>query len=201
VARGVRLSAWALLAALLAAMAGLAWFVPRELLDWQPGLALREPWRALTAALVHWSALHLGANLLGAVVVAAFGWAARLPAAAAVAWLAAWPLTQLGLLLRPDLLHYGGLSGVLHAGVAVAALWLVFDRRWLGVAVSAGLVIKVLLEAPWGPPLRELAGWDIRIAPFAHATGAVAGTACALCVLLARRARGRRMRRQSALKN
>ena len=35
------------------------------------------------------------------------------------------PLTQLGLLMRPDLLHYGGLSGVLHAGVAAAALWLV----------------------------------------------------------------------------
>jgi rhomboid family GlyGly-CTERM serine protease len=194
VARGSRLSAWALLAALLAGMAGLAWFAPREALDWQPELALREPWRAMTAALVHWSARHLGANLLGALVVAAVGWAARLPTSAALAWLVAWPLTQFGLLLRPDLLHYGGLSGVLHAGVAVAALWLVFDKRWLGVAMLAGLAVKLLLEAPWGPPLRELAGWDILIAPFAHATGAVAGALCALCVLMNRRTRSRGMR-------
>jgi rhomboid family GlyGly-CTERM serine protease len=185
VARGIRLNAWALLAALLAVTAGIAWFAPREALDWQPALAAHEPWRVLTAALVHWSALHLGANLLGALVVAAFGWTARLPTAAALAWLAAWPLTQLGLLLRPDLAHYGGLSGVLHAGVAIAALWLAFERRWLGVAVLAGLVIKVLLEAPWGPPLRDIAGWDIRIAPLAHATGAVAGAACALCARFA----------------
>lgn len=183
-ARGLRLSGWSLLAALLAVAAAIAWFVPRGNLDWQPALALHQPWRAFTAAAVHWSALHLGANLLGAVVVGVFGWAARLPSAATFAWLAAWPLTQLGLLLRPDLVHYGGLSGVLHAGVAVAALWLAFERRWLGFAVLAGLAIKVLLEAPWGPPLRDVAGWDIRIAPLAHATGALAGAACALCARL-----------------
>lgn len=193
-ARGLRLNAWPLLAALLAVLAGIAWFAPREALDWQPALAMHEPWRALTAALVHWSALHLGANLLGAIVVATFGRAARLPATAALAWLAAWPLTQLGLLLRPELVHYGGLSGVLHAGVAVAALWLALERRWLGFAVLAGLSIKVLLEAPWGPPLRDVAGWDIRIAPLAHATGAVAGAACALCVRFATSVRSRRLR-------
>ena len=36
----------------------------------------------------------------------------------------AWPLTHLSLLARPEVMHYGGLSGVLHAGVAVAALGL-----------------------------------------------------------------------------
>jgi len=194
VARSVRLSAWALLAALLAIAAALGWFVPRGTLDWQPTLALHQPWRAFTAASVHWSALHLGANLLGVVVVGAFGWAARLPTAASFAWLAAWPLTQLGLLLRPDLVHYGGLSGVLHAGVAVAALWLSFERRWLGFVVLAGLATKVLLEAPWGPPLRDISGWDIRIAPLAHASGALAGAACALCARFAMEMRKRRLR-------
>jgi len=183
-----------LLAALLAAGAVIAWFVPRSALDWQPGLATREPWRALTAALVHWSALHLAANLVGTGVVALFGWAARAPAAAAWAWLAAWPLTQIGLLLRPDLAHYGGLSGVLHAGVAVVALWLALERRWLGWAVLAGLALKVVLEAPWGPALRDVAGWDIRIAPLAHATGALSGVLCALCARLAASAPGRRPR-------
>lgn len=183
-----------MLAALLAAGAVIAWFVPHTALDWQPGLAAREPWRALTAALVHWSALHLAANLVGTGVVALFGWAARAPATAAWAWLAAWPLTQIGLLLRPDLAHYGGLSGVLHAGVAVVALGLALDRRWLGWVVLAGLALKVVLEAPWGPALRDVAGWDIRIAPLAHATGALSGVLCALCARLAASAPGRRPR-------
>ena len=97
----------------------------------------------------------------------------------ALAWLAAWPLTQLGLLAQPALLHYGGLSGVLHAGVAVAALHLAWrggrGERWIGAALLGGLALKVASEAPWGAPLRHPAGWDIAVAPAAHACGLVAG--------------------------
>lgn len=196
-ARRLRLIAWPLLAAALAAGALLAWRLPTGGLDWQPALAFGQPWRAWSAAFVHWSATHLGANLLGALVVALYGLAARVPPAAALAWLAAWPLTQVGLLARPDLLHYGGLSGVLHAGVAVAGVWLVLDehgmRRAVGAAVLGGLVLKALLEAPWGPALRHPAGWDIAIAPAAHASGVIAGLGCALCVRAAAWRRRRRI--------
>lgn len=171
--------AWTALAALLGAGALCAWALPAGWLDWQPGRAMREPWRLFSAAFVHWSALHLGANLLGCLLVAALGRAAALPAAAALAWLAAWPLTHLALLAQPALAHYGGLSGVLHAGVAVAALWLVVRQRGrpraVGAALLAGLALKVLLEDPLGAPLVRPAGWDIAIAPLAHAAGAVAG--------------------------
>ena len=181
---------WWRLAAAFAAASLLAWWLPAPLLDWQPALASSAPWRAFSAAFVHWSALHLGANLLGAAVVAALGLAARLPAPAAAAWLAAWPLTQAGLAVQPALLHYGGLSGVLHAGVAVAALWLLVRdsgrRRALGAAVMAGLVLKVVLEQPWGPPLRTGGGWDIATAPLAHASGLLAGLLCAGIALLGR---------------
>jgi hypothetical protein len=51
--------------------------------------------------------------------------------------------------------------------------------RWIGAALLAGTAAKVLLEAPWGPVLRHPAGWDIAVAPLAHATGALAGAACA----------------------
>ncbi len=183
---------WAALAALLAAGSLLAWTLPAALLDWQPALAAREPWRAFTAAFVHWSPLHLAANLSGALVLAALGLAARLPARFTAAWAAAWPLTQLGLLVQPALAHYGGLSGVLHAGVAVAALALVRRetgrRRALGAAIGAGLLIKLLLEEPWGAPLRHGGGWDIATAPLAHATGALAGLLCGAAVLAWRRA-------------
>ncbi|MEP7302398.1 MAG: hypothetical protein ABI699_12795 [Caldimonas sp.] len=177
--RGDAGRAWATLAALLGLGAGLGFAVPAGTIDWQPGLAWREPWRAWSAAAVHFSTLHLAANLAGAALAGALGWVGRLPARSALAWFVAWPFVHLGLLLRPELVHYGGLSGVLHAGVAVAALHLVVTgrgpRRAIGVALLAVLSAKVLSEAPWGEALRHPAGWDIAIAPFAHASGLVAG--------------------------
>ena len=156
-------------------------------IDWQPGLAFTQPWRAWSAVWVHYSDLHLAANLAGAALVAALGWAAPLPRRAALAWFAAWPLTQFGLLAQPSLAHYGGLSGVLHAGVAVAAVQLVREggrrRRVLGVAILSGLALKVLLEAPWAGPLAHPPGWNIATAPLAHASGVLAGLIAALLLL------------------
>jgi rhomboid family GlyGly-CTERM serine protease len=175
--------AWVGLAALLAIGALLAWPTGRTTLDWQPGLALSQPWRAFSAVAVHYSGLHLGANLAGTALVAALGAVAQVPARMVWAWAVAWPLTQLGLLLKPELAHYGGLSGVLHAGVAVASLHLVLcgmrSQRWIGVAILAGTCIKVVGETPWGAPVRHGGGWDIGVAPLAHATGLVAGLLCA----------------------
>lgn len=180
--------AWATLALSLALCAIAGWWVDTSRLDWQPSLAAREPWRAITAAAVHYSPLHLAANLAGAALVGALGVVARVPARIVLAWLAAWPLTQLGLLLRPELTHYGGLSGVLHAGVAAAALWLLVHerggRQFIGGAMLAALVLKILGEAPWGPALQWREGWDIAVAPWAHASGAACGLSCALLSLI-----------------
>jgi len=192
VARSLRLNetgrAWVALAALLAAGSVLGWFVPAALWDWQPSLAASEPWRCWSAAFVHWSERHLVANLAGTAVVAALGWVGRLSSRSALAWALAWPLTQLALLLQPGLLHYGGLSGVLHAGVAVAVVELLRRggrQRIVALAIGLGLLVKIALEQPWGAPLRHPADWDIAIAPLAHATGAAAGLLLAL--LLQRR--------------
>jgi rhomboid family GlyGly-CTERM serine protease len=169
--------------ALLAGVAAASWSAPRELLDWQPARALDEPWRLWSAAFVHWTPWHLGANLLGCAVVAAFGAAARVPLRATAAWLIAWPLSHAALALQPALTSYGGLSGVLHAGVAIAAWHLLRHdrgrRQQIGAAVMAGLLLKLLLEKPWGAPAQQVAGWDFAVAPLAHATGAIAGLACA----------------------
>jgi len=184
--------AWPALAALLAVPSLLAWWAPAVLIDWQPGLAVSQPWRAWSAAFVHWSTLHLSANIAGAAVLGALGAVAGVPRRMALAWFAAWPLTHAGLLLRPELAHYGGLSGVLHAGVAVVAVWLLAResgrRRLVGAAIGAGLLLKVIAETPWGPVLRHGGGWDIAVAPFAHASGAVAGVLCALLALAVPRA-------------
>lgn len=176
--------AWALLAAGLAIGAVVAWPVSRVAIDWQPALALREPWRLWTAAFVHYSLLHLLANLGGAALVGALGHAARVPRRVVLAWLLAWPLTHLGLLLQPQLLHYGGLSGVLHAGVAATAMHLLLAgttaQRRIAVAIAAVLALKLVGEAPWGDALRHPAGWDIAVAPLAHSSGALAGAICAI---------------------
>ena len=183
--------AWCIVAGTLAMLAAALWRLPRESLDWQPALALKQPWRAWSAAFAHWSGAHLAANLAGCAVVALFGAAAGVPLSAAVAWFVAWPLGHALLALQPALTHYGGLSGVLHAGVAVSSLHLVRHTRGrpraIGAAVALGLLLKLLLEAPWGTPSRVWPGWDIPVAPLAHATGAAAGLVCAALAFAMRR--------------
>ena len=186
-------SLWWIVAALLLALPALVSGVGASpSIDWQPALALHEPWRWWSAAWVHYSRMHWLVNLGGAALVALLGIAAHADRRAALAWLLAWPLTHLGLLLEPDLAHYGGLSGVLHAGVAVVAVSLLAmtqrRARITGALLALGLFAKVMHEAPWGPTLRHPAGWDIAIAPLSHATGALAGALCAL-LLTTRRTR------------
>jgi rhomboid family GlyGly-CTERM serine protease len=177
-------AAWVALSAALALAALALWFAPRPALDWQPARALEQPWRAWSAAFVHWTPLHLGANLLGCVVVGAFGFSARVPLRGSVAWLVAWPLTQAALALQPRLVSYGGLSGVLHVGVVIAAWHLLREqrgrRRLIGAAVLAGVAVKLWLERPFAGPTQALPGWDFPVAPLAHVSGAAAGLLCAL---------------------
>jgi len=184
--------AWPWVGGLLALGALAAQAVNPLLIDWQPALAWRQPWRPFTAVFVHYSAMHLAANLAGALLVGALGLVARVPARSVAAWLAAWPLTQCVLALQPELLHYGGLSGVLHAGVAVAAVHLAWAgrsrERWIGTALLVGLIAKIASESPWAGPLSFPPGWDIAVAPLAHAGGVVTGVlASAVAEALRRR--------------
>ena len=180
--------AWAGVAALLCVAALAGGSVEREVLDWQPGLAFTQPWRALTAVAVHYNGIHLAGAIAGTVLTGALGFAANVPARLVWAWLAAWPLTHFGLLIKPELVHYGGVSGVVHAGVAAVIVFLLVQKnrpqRLIGAAMLVGILIKVLGETPWGPALRHPEGWGIAVAPIGHATGAVAGAVCALVALL-----------------
>jgi rhomboid family GlyGly-CTERM serine protease len=191
VASGLRLNltAWPAAFLALAALSALLFAhdaVRGPAAAWAPGLEWRadslwlQPWRLLTAALVHYDLQHLWSNLLGCAVVALFGWAGRLGRRATLAAALAWPLTHALLLWAPGLARYGGRSGGLHAAVAVAAVALMLQgtrrQRVVGAAVWAGLVLKVLLEAPWTGAVQAVPGWDIPIAVAAHAAGLVCGT-------------------------
>ncbi|MFD2453736.1 rhombosortase [Ideonella paludis] len=143
--------------------------------DWQPALALQQPWRSVTGALVHWSPQHLGLNLMGAALVGLLGWRSGVTLRDSLAWLLSWPLTHWGLMLQPELLHYGGLSGVLHGGAAIAAWRLSRQadarQRWVGRLLGAGLVLKCLSETPWQGALQRVEGFDFALAPLAHSSG------------------------------
>lgn len=196
VRRSAGVTAWWGLCALLGALGVLGRHVPRDLLDWQPALALTQPWRSFSAVAVHYSQVHLLVNLAGVAVVAALGWAARVTAGMGVAWVVAWPLTHIGLLSDPQLAHYGGLSGVLHAGVAIAALHLILaagsQQRRIGTAIAFGLAIKVALEFPWSPASFH-AGLGIMVAPLAHLSGVVVGLVCGAAAVLLARCKSRQM--------
>lgn len=203
----VRLSAfggsWVLLSLALAAGAVAAQWLPAEALQWQRTAAGAAadgavsqpwpPWRWFTAAFVHFGPVHLAANLAGCAVVAAYGAAAgagmRWARGWTLAWAAAWPLTHAALVLAPGLERYGGLSGVLHAGVAVASVALVTAHRgWpraIGAAVLAGTVLKVAAERPWAGAVQTVPGWDFPVAVAAHASGVVCGVVTGvLCALV-----------------
>jgi len=185
-------AAWVGVAAMFAACALAGWLVPQALIDWQPALAFTQPWRLFTPVGVHYSSAHLIGNLAGIALAGVYGIAAMVPARLAWAWLAAWPLTHLGLIVRPDLLHYGGLSGVVHAGVAAIVVWVLATgrtraQRVVGALVAIGFVAKLLSETPWGATLRHPEGWDIAVAPRVDTTGALAGALCALVALVSRR--------------
>ena len=179
---------------LLLSMALFGQRLPVSWIDWQPDLVATQPWRAWTAVAVHYSGMHLAGNLAGTALVGALGWVSRLPMRATLAWCLAWPLTHWGLLLQPSLSHYGGLSGVVHAGVAIVSAHLVFNgrgrQRPIGALMFLLLVGKVVSEEPWGAPLRYAQGWDIALAPLAHATGALAGLFFVALLELAHRRRG-----------
>ena len=166
------------------------------LLEWQAERVWGEPWRLLTAPFVHYGFQHLASNLAGCAVVALFGWAGRLPGRFTLAAALAWPLTHVLLLGVPGLARYGGLSGLLHAMVAVAAVALMLHggrrQRAVGAAVWAGLLLKVLLEAPWAGAVQTVPGWDIPIAVAAHAAGLVSGTVVGILAGLLEAARRRR---------
>ena len=174
-----------LLAAGLAAgaVAGLA--APVGLLQWQAGSG--QAWRWWTAAFAHLGTAHLLANLAGCAVVGAFGATARLERRWALAWAAAWPVTHACLGLLPGLQAYAGLSAVLHAGVAVAALALAAQGRCraqaIGLAVRVGTLAKVALERPWEGVVQAVPGWDFPVAVGAHAVGVACGLACASVAL------------------
>jgi len=162
--------------------------------DWalhpSAGLA-QHPLNVWTCAWVHANPRHLLANLTGLALIASLGWLLKLGPRSALAWLLAWPLTHLALLLDPRLDTYYGLSGVLHAGLSIVATSLIAapDRtlKWTatyGWALLVGILAKCWLENPDWQALLPRPGLGMNAAPMSHWAGSLVGIGITLTLSL-----------------
>jgi rhomboid family GlyGly-CTERM serine protease len=182
---------WLALCVLHGVMSMLAWWARADVVDaltWQSQAWMLQPWTLWTSSWVHLNTPHLIGNQVALGALAALAWVLRPTLAWALAWLLAWPLLQLSLLLWPQIGYAVGLSGVLHAGIAVAAVQLLLGRiavpkaqRW-GALLATGLGIKLIVEQAWSHPVVWDAGSDMSVVQAAHLSGVLWGALVALAL-------------------
>jgi len=140
-----------------------------------------QPWRLLSAHVVHLGWAHCLMNAGGLVLCAAFAagtlsWRAWVTAIVVLAF-------GVGILLAaasPDATNYAGLSGVLYG----LFIWVLAPRAWRGDRVALIVLVAVLARIGWQmlhPPSeaqRALIGGDVMVE--AHLYGAL----CALALWL-----------------
>ncbi|MBC7701697.1 hypothetical protein [Aquabacterium sp.] len=153
----------------------------------------QNPLNLWTCAWLHANTRHLVANLGGLALILSLGWILKLPPRTALAWLLAWPITHLALLLDPRLDTYFGLSGVLHAGLSIIATSLITETnpdratKWTttyGWALLLGMLAKCWLENPDWQALLPRPGLGMNTAPMSHWAGAVVGIGITLTLPL-----------------
>lgn len=180
---------WLALCVLHAVASMLVWWAGdavAQVLHWRADSWTARPWTLWTTAWVHLNTPHLISNQLAVGALAAMAWLLRPGLPSSLAWLLAWPLTTLVLPWWPHIGHYAGLSGVVHAAVAVVAVHLLGRMlrvpkaaRWGGMLL-VGLLVKLGVEGGWSRPVV----WDdnsaMSIVQAAHLCGAVAGAVLAL---------------------
>lgn len=162
-----------------------------ELLRYERALIAAEPWRLLTAHVVHLGWVHLALNLAAFAAI----WVMLGDLLRPRAWVAAFVFCALAVsgglwFLDPGLEWYVGLSGVLHGLFVVGAMAGLGRARVFHGLLLAGVVAKVAWE--------QLAGADVGSAALvggavivnAHLYGMLAGLACAPLAWLGSAARG-----------
>ncbi len=154
-----------------------------DALEYQRSLVAREPWRLLTAHLVHLSWRHALVNCIALMLLIRIvqPWMRQRSQWLTLAATGA-AISLVFLVAMPELDWYRGLSGALHglyfAGVVA---WISGTRgraRWLPLLLMTAGIAKVLLEQPWDAALFPYLAWlEAAVVPQAHLIGALVGTA------------------------
>lgn len=160
-------------------------------LAWHADTWTQTPWTGWTASLVHLSWIHLGANLLGLGAVAVLGYAVRAGGFAVAALLLAWPLSNLGLVLWPNVSTCAGLSGLLHAATAILWSFVAINlkttagNRFLAWMLFGGVALKLMLEQPWAIPVVFDPNFGFEVIQASHWLGTLVGATCGSALALA----------------
>lgn len=175
---------WLLLCGLHGVASMLLWWAGEglvEALTFRSDGWTEQPWTLWTSAWVHMNTPHLIGNQLALGALTATAWIVQPPRTCALAWLLAWPLTTLTLLLWPQIGYAVGLSGILHAGALVLAVHLLLKRirvpkarRWGGLLLLAVLA-KLVVEQGWSQPVVWDPGNDMSVVLAAHLAGGLWG--------------------------
>lgn len=179
---------WLLLCAMHGVASVLLWWArasAQDALTWHADTWTSHPWTLWTSAWVHRNTPHLIVNQVALGVLTGLAWVLRPTRTATLAWVLAWPLSQLSLLLWPQISHATGLSGVLHAGATVMAVELILRRvqvdkarRW-GLMLAAGLAVKLAMARAWHRPVVWDNGSEMSVVLAADLTGVFWGLALA----------------------
>jgi hypothetical protein len=152
-----------------------------SVLTWHADRWTQHPWTLWTTAWVHLSPGHRTGNLLALGALAVLGGVWCPGGLATLAWFLAWPCVTLLVGLWPQVGHLVGLSGVIHAALAVVAIGLFpgsggapAARRWGGL-LWLGLVVKLALEQAWRQPVAWDEGAQFSVVRVAHLCGVFAG--------------------------
>lgn len=176
----------------LALFAGVAqWPTLASVLRYERAAVLRgEVWRLLSAHLTHLGMEHLALNLLGLALI----WQLFGDGFSEAEWLLIMLIVCLGislglLIFYPHIQWYVGLSGCLHGLFAAGALALWRQGGWLGPALLAGLVLKLIREQWLGPMATSVALTGGPVLTQAHLLGAIAGILAGGAILALRKIR------------
>ncbi len=176
-----RSSSWLLLCGVHGVGSMLMWWLGEPALErliWRTDTWTSQVWTLWSSAWVHLNTPQLILNQFALGALTAFAWVLRPPWLATLAWFLAWPLSQLVLPLWPQIGYAVGLSGVLHAGVAVLAVWLLAraisvpkSQRW-GALLGGALLTKLLVEQAWSHPVVWDSGSNVSVVQATHLSAA-----------------------------
>jgi len=180
----MRSKLWLSLCVCHAVASMLVWWMGERLANqfvWRSVDWLDRPWSLWTSAWVHMNTQHLISNQLAVGALTAMAWVLKPGWRASLAWVLVWPVIPLAMPFWPHVGYFAGLSGLIHAAVAVSGVYLVAAqvtvpkaRRW-GMMLLLGLALKLWLEQAWLHPVVWNEGLGMSVVQCAHLVGVLSG--------------------------